>query len=86
MKEETRLQPARLEGKAIARTIVDAIDDERKKRGVTMSQLSLAIGNPRALWQQINTRGNANLDTIARTCAALGIEIVLVDREGSALT
>lgn len=86
MKEETRLSPLRVNSKLTSRMIVDAIDDEREKQGISKCQFSRAIGNHRGLWQQIKVRGCANLDTIARACDVLGVDIVLVDREGSALT
>ncbi len=71
---------------AEARRLIDALEGERQRQGMTKEQLSMAASNNMNTWGGTLKRGGTLLRTFCAVCEALDVEIVLVNREGVNIT
>ena len=78
--------PVRIRCLETAGEIIEALDAERIKRKISLEQAAIKSGHARSVWRQIVQRKGGDLSSIAAMCEVLDVQIVLVDREGSALT
>lgn len=74
------------ENKAEARRLLDAVEAERVRQGRLMTQMSGNTEYCPVAYQGALKRGSAFLSTFVAFCRQLDIEIVLVNKEGDAIT
>ncbi len=62
-------------------TLINALDKERIRQGLTRNDLSYQCGG-HDIWSAAVLRGSTTLKTFLRVCDKLDVEIVLVNKEG----
>ena len=65
-----------------SRSILAALDAERKRQGFSKSDLSLLCGNGDDTWSAATIKGSTRLKTLLKVCDALDVEIILVNERG----
>lgn len=78
--------PIRVRGRERTREIIQALDEERVRQGYGVRETARICGLSYNGFQNLLRRDSATLPTLAAFCEMLEVEIILVDKEGRALT
>lgn len=63
-------------------TLINALDKERIRQGLTKTDLAHKYGAGHDSWSAAVSRGSTTLKTFLKVCDKLDVEIVLVNKDG----